>query len=214
MDQKIALTQRVDINPATKERRDCLDQRWAPFLEQLGFGVVPVPNGLKDPVGWFREHNFTGLVLSGGNDLSHLPDANNPSPERDQTETALVEECRQHKIPVVGVCRGLQMVNHILGGSQRRCHNHVATRHALQLAPGADEIWKHAEVNSYHDWGIAADDLADGLQPLCFSEDGMIEAFSSRDQPVWGLMWHPERETPTCNTDQKLFHMMLGNTPR
>ncbi len=211
MEQIIALTQRVSICSRTGERRDCLDQRWAPFLERLGYTVAAVPNCLENPVAWFRTQNCTALILSGGNDLSHVAASDDASQERDQTEIALVAECRQRQLPVVGVCRGLQMINHIFDGTMRRCASHAGSRHSLRLADGADEIWNRTSVNSYHDWGILPEDLAGGLRAVCFSEDGMIEAVVADNMPVWGIMWHPERESPSDDFDIRLFRMMLGS---
>lgn len=211
MNSFVALTQRVEVDPRTNERRDCLDQNWASFLESLGYAVIPVPNGLKNPIEWFRKYNCSGLILSGGNDLSHLPNAQRTAVERDQTETALVGECLMSRTPVIGVCRGLQIINHIFGGTQRPCQGHSDSRHALSFASDTDAIWKHAEVNSFHDWGISKEDLADNLKPLCFSDYDMVEAFEAKDHAVWGLMWHPEREMPKNELDIKIFQMMLGN---
>ena len=52
-DQVVAITQRVDVVSPTGERRDALDQRWASFLERLGYTIAPVPNYLEHPVVWF-----------------------------------------------------------------------------------------------------------------------------------------------------------------
>ncbi len=212
MEQIVALSQRVEVSPLTDERRDCLDQRWAIFMEKLGYGVIPVPNGLDDPADWFRASNFSGLVLSGGNDLHHLAGAQNVSMERDHTERVLVKECLESDIPVVGVCRGLQMINHFFGGTLTRCEGHAGSRHQLHPARGVDEIWKRPSgVNSYHDWGIPDEALAQDLTPLCLTEDDMVEAFVAKACKVWGIMWHPEREKPFQEIDMELFRMMLGS---
>ena len=210
MSSIIALTQRVEVDSRTNERRDCLDQNWAPFLEHIGYTIIPVPNTLSNPIEWFRSYNCSGLILSGGNDLSHLPNARCIAPERDYTETALVGECLQRKIPVIGVCRGFQMINHIFGGTQKACQGHAGSRHVLHFAEGVDDLWKQTEVNSFHDWGVSKEDLADDLKPLCFSDDGMVEAFEGSHGAVWGLMWHPEREQPKNDFDKDIFNMMLG----
>ena len=211
MNSIIALSQRVEVDPRTNERRDCLDQNWAPFFESIGYTILPMPNVLRNPIEWFHSYNCSGLILSGGNDLSHLPNARHIAPERDNTEMALVGECLRQQIPVIGVCRGLQMINHIFGGTQKPCQGHAGLRHALHFAENVDDIWKQVEVNSFHDWGISLEDLADGLKPLCFSDDGMVEAFEGVDHAIWGLMWHPEREIPKTNFDKNIFNMMLGH---
>jgi len=206
----VAITQRVVVDSKTQERRDCLDQNWAPFLEKLGHQASPVPNGLKDPVNWFRKQNINSLILSGGNDLSHLANARDASIERDSTEIALVKYCLQGKLPVIGVCRGLQMINYIFGGVQKPCNGHAGSRHALHMAPGVDEIWHQESVNSFHDWCIPKEDLASNLEALCFTNDGLVEAFKVKGESVWAMMWHPEREEPLREIDIKLFQKLLG----
>ena len=81
--------------------------------------------------------------------------------------------------------------------------------HSLHLAAGANIIWDRSTVNSFHNWGISINDLADNLKPLCFSKDGMVEAFKVNAHSVWGLMWHPERSLAKNNDDIKIFQMML-----
>ena len=211
-DQVVAITQRVDVVSPTGERRDTLDQRWAPFLELLGYTIAPVPNCLEHPAVWFQAQKCTGLIISGGNDLSHLIGSNQAVLERDQTEIALFMECQRRKLPVIGVCRGMQMINHIFGGTQRRCENHAGTRHALHFADGIDKVWKRQSVNSYHDWGIPAEGLAGDLTPLCYSEDGLVEAFVASDMLVSAIMWHPERESSFNELDIQLFRMVLGSS--
>ncbi|WP_200833066.1 gamma-glutamyl-gamma-aminobutyrate hydrolase family protein [Spiribacter sp. SSL99] len=193
------------------ERRDCLDQRWIPLLEALELDPVPIPNGLSNPADWGERQGLSGLILTGGNDIAHMVDARWPAPERDRTETALLEWTAAAGMPVLGVCRGLQMINHHCGGRLVPVDGHVATRHPLQTAGDDRLLATHWEVNSFHDWGIPACDLAASLRPLAWSEDCCIEAAVHKRLPWLAIMWHPERETPFAEADLTLIGRLLND---
>lgn len=200
---RIAITQRVEQVEDRGERRDCLDQAWPTRLEAMGYHPVPVPNALDNPAGWAKTAQIDGLLLTGGNDLSHLPEASNPAPERDRTEQALLDFAAEQSLPVVAHCRGLQMMNVYLGGTLSRCSGHVATRHQIRWRGDNEE--ESSEVNSYHNWGVMKSDLAGKAEVLAVADDGSVEAFRHRELPWLALMWHPEREPSLTSLDRRLI---------
>ena len=206
---RIAITQRVEVVASHGERRDCLDQQWAPFLEALGLVALPVPNNLQSPEQWLDGQAVDGVVLTGGNDLSCLVGGSNQARERDRTEAACLSLARSRRIPVLGVCRGMQMLNHWLGGRLEPVTGHTAVRHQLQGTPFESAFDAFTEVNSFHDWGVPAGGLAPELIPQLFSEDGLIEAFTHKSLPWAGIMWHPEREAPFREADKALFNRIF-----
>lgn len=211
---RIGISQRVEVISSYGERRDCLDQQWFRFLESLGFVPVPVPNSLSDVDGWLTALGIEGLILSGGNDLSHLPDASNASPERDDTERALLEAAQKHGWPVLGVCRGLQMMNVWSGGQLAPVVEHAAVRHPVTSATDANACFRpYREVNSFHNWGVAPAGLAADLLSQLTSPEGDVEAFVHRTLRWAGIMWHPERETPFSEYDKQLFNWIFRGTP-
>lgn len=211
---RIAVTQRVEMVPSHGERRDCLDQRWAGLLENRGLDMVLVPNAVKDVRGWAERQGAGGLLLTGGNDLAHLPDLTNPAPERDATESTLLGWAASDRLPVLGVCRGMQMINHFLGGTLARVPGHVARRHRIRGSADSALFAPYSEVNSFHGWGIAAAGLASDLVALAWSEDGFVEAFRHRHLPWVGIMWHPEREEPGSDLDARLIDATFGSSRR
>ncbi|MDN6857488.1 gamma-glutamyl-gamma-aminobutyrate hydrolase family protein [Pseudomonas sp. CAN2814] len=183
----VAVSQRVDISPATAEVRDGLDQRLSGFLLAAGYLPVPVPNllGAADRQAadslldaWLAAVRPHAIVLSGGNDIAERP-------ERDAVELALLEHAATRHMPVLGICRGMQMLAHWAGTGLRPVSAHVACRHRL-----VGQI--EDEVNSYHCWALA--DCPEGFDALARSEDGCLEAIAHRQLPWQGWMWHPERE--------------------
>lgn len=209
---RIGLTQRVEMT-AHGERRDCLDQQWQALLGQLGYDVVAVPNRLSAPGEWAGRMGLQGLILTGGNDLADLPGASNPAPERDRTEARLLEWATAAGCPVLGVCRGLQLINVWQGGVLTRVDGHVACRHALDVR--ADEVpglTRAGDVNSFHAWGVPADGLGEALELLAGDADGRVEALRHRDNPWLGIMWHPEREQPFAEADLQLIRHHFGGS--
>ncbi len=207
---RIGLTQRVEVS-AHGERRDCLDQRWQVLLGQIGYDVVAVPNRLSDPGEWVARIGLQGLILTGGNDLAELPGASNPAPERDRTEARLLEWAAATDCPVLGVCRGLQLINVWQGGVLGRVDGHVACRHELEICvDGPPGLSREGEVNSFHAWGVPTDGLGEGLEVLARDAGGSIEALRHHTLPWLGIMWHPEREQPFAEVDLQLIRNHFG----
>ena len=206
----IAISQRIDDIPSREERRDALDQRWAARLESIGLVPVPVPNTLCDPVAWSRALGIGGLVLTGGNDIGGT------DPERDRGEGLLLNLAASEDWPVLGICRGLQMINVHLGGNLAPLTGQVAVRHRLHRSVGAPrlllELDAGLEVNSFHAFGIAAEGLAGPLLPVLFDPQGFVEAAEHLTLPWVGLMWHPERE-PAFSAGEHALLLRLFRSP-
>lgn len=201
----VAVSQRVEHYPDRNETRDALDWRMIYFLQHSGYIPVPVPNALctELPDGTFDFHLMndwlatlkpSALVLSGGNDI-------NQSSERDATERQLLKYASQFRLPVLGICRGMQLMANWAGAQLRRVSGHVKTRHCLSGAIAG-------EVNSFHCFSIA--NCPDGFKILAQSEDGEIEAICHESLPWEGWMWHPEREENITSRDLKRIRALFG----
>lgn len=189
---RIAITQRVENVVSYEERRDCLDQRWADLAIFLSASLFPLANLAMNALETTLETLEPDLViLSGGNSITALDkEASDIAPERDAYEAALLDLAVKQKIPVLGVCRGMQMINLHFGGKLQVVENHVAVRHKLK---SHSETTFDDEVNSYHQWGLYDSDIARGFNVLASAEDGSIEAFRHANHEIFGIMWHPER---------------------
>lgn len=191
----IAVSQRVDVIPERGESRDALDQRLIDFLMAAGYLPLPVPNGLQaDLEHWLSAVSPQAIVLSGGNDIGQCP-------ARDQTESRLLDHAQALSLPVLGICRGMQMIAHWSGGVLKPVTGHVRTRHQL-----SGQIV--AEVNSYH--GLALAGCPHGFEVQARSEDGEIEAIRHVSLPWQGWMWHPEREHVFAAHDIDRLKQLFG----
>ncbi|MET9650224.1 gamma-glutamyl-gamma-aminobutyrate hydrolase family protein [Streptomyces sp. NPDC006460] len=148
-----------------------------------------------------------GLVVAGGADVEPVrygaapdPRTGPPSRARDAWELALIEAALASGTPLLGICRGMQLLNVALGGTLiQHLDGHVEAvgvigRHAVKPVPGtlyASLAPELAEVPTYHHQAV--DRLGRGLVPAAYAEDGTVEAVELAG-PAWalGVQWHPE----------------------
>lgn len=176
-----------------------------------------------------------GLLLTGGEDVN--PALYNqvldtlkcdlPNDYRDSLEMALINAAVEGQLPIMAICRGLQILNVCFGGSlifdiptdydtavAHRYPGYVASEHTVTVLPGtllADiSLVNEGTVKSNHHQGI--DDMAETLSGIAFSDDGLIESVQRvnyRNNPfLLGVQWHPERmdyENPLSGKLAKRF---------
>ena len=193
---RIGVTMRVLEAQGYYEPRDALAQNWSSFLHAAlpNAAWLPLPNlGANGIRTYCRNWGVNRLILSGGEDIG-------VSPVRDDTEQELLNWARAGSIPVLGVCRGMQMMAMNAGVSLKPVEGHVRTRHKLL----GDSV---REVNSYHNYGLT--ECPRGFEVTARSEDGEIESIRNSELHWQGWMWHPEREQPLQPNDieniQRLF---------
>lgn len=198
----VGVTQRVDINEQTGEVRDAIDQQLFIWLTDAGFLPVQIPNGLIERVGaldnWIEVVKPNAIILSGGNDIGQCAG-------RDATEAYLIGWCKQNSVPMLGICRGLQVMASYAGSSLQRVEGHVRTRHEL-IFQQTDHNFP-TNVNSYHNW--APVECPVGFVVMAVSEDGSIEAIKHKELPWEAWMWHPERDHPFQPTDTKRINRLF-----
>lgn len=193
--RRIIISQRRDAVAGRDEVRDALDQRLAALLWEVGFLPLPLAAGVADPADYLAALAHDGVLLSGGNDIGSAP-------ARDVLEQAALEHASAHNLPVLGLCRGMQFINHYQGGSLRPMTGHTAVRHRVR-GPLVGDAGR--EVNSYHDQSLLDANLGGELEAVAWADDGVVEALRHRRRPWLGIMWHPERDTPVADLDRALI---------
>ncbi|MBY8200469.1 gamma-glutamyl-gamma-aminobutyrate hydrolase family protein [Vibrio fluvialis] len=207
--KRIGLTQRVDIISSYGERRDALDQQWYSLLLEMNMLPFPLPNiSPRYTANLVEELQLDGIVFTGGNSLCHLDElANDRASERDAFELALIEYTQKKGLPIFGVCRGMQIINHYFGGKLHPIKGHIAVNHEILSLNKAIPLPKI--VNSFHGWAVSCDGLGLNLKPIAKDINGNIEGFIHDTRRVAGIMWHPERVAPFDNLDLQFMKRIL-----
>ncbi|HET7410427.1 MAG TPA: gamma-glutamyl-gamma-aminobutyrate hydrolase family protein [Paracoccaceae bacterium] len=168
-----------------------------------------------------------GLIIGGGDDLSVELYGGRLVPEstfdraRDTLEMALLAEAEERRIPILGVCRGAQLINVVRGGNlhqdifatypdARRLYTPLP-RKRIRIAPGsrlaAIKGTEPSVVNALHSQSV--DRLGEDLRAVAWDEAGIVQAIeSARARFVLGVQWHPEYLV-FSRRDQRLFAALV-----
>lgn len=186
----IGITQRLICNESYYEEREALALDWGKLFHQALFrNFTPLPLSYELDFSHYKSL-LKAVILSGGNDLSFC-NFNALSKKRDLYEEQVIQTCLEEKIPLLGICRGAQMIAHYFNSPITPCQNHVGEHEVFFL----NEKFK---VNSFHNFAI--EKLGEELVELCTAEDKSIEAFRHKEESIFGIMWHIERENGLNNT--------------
>ena len=163
-----------------------------------------------------------GLIFSGGNDLTPEsygaeadPTTNGTNPARDRAELALLTAALERDLPVLAICRGVEVLNVVRGGDLvqhlpdvvgHEEHRAVAgefSEHGVRVSPDSRLGEVRGSVKSHHHQGLGR--LGDGLREVAWAEDGVVEAVEDPGKPfLVGVLWHPE-----AGEDQRLFEQLV-----
>ena len=202
--KRLGLSMRVIKAKGYNEQRDAISHDWFDLLQSWEYTPILIPNKVNELASYLQTLSLDGLILTGGNDLSPElaghPEwkSSDTAALRDDMELRLLKHAEEQEMPVFGVCRGLQFINCFLGGTLVTADPgiHVAKNHSVKFQgnPWGNIFGSKAEVNSYHNYGISSDSLAEKLDPFAFDENGLVEAAVHQNLPIIGCMWHPERD--------------------
>lgn len=200
---KIAITLRLSQAQNYSEKRDALSREWPIFLENIGMFPILVPNSINNVEEFLSEMNPDAIILTGGEDIGK-------NPERDLIEFSLIKYGIKNQLPIFGVCRGMQILNHHFGGSVTftKNKNHVGKNHLVNTNQrlGSNKI----SVNSFHNNVILKSDMSEDFEILAECDsDQTVESFIHKKSLLVGVMWHPERDQNDFNL--KLVERVLRN---
>jgi gamma-glutamyl-gamma-aminobutyrate hydrolase PuuD len=183
--------------------------------------VPPAENAVEETL-----DALDGLILSGGTDIDpeqygavRHAETTVTQPERDRAELALLQAALGREMPVLAICRGMQVFNILHGGGLNQHlpellgherHREVAgifSEHEVRIEPGSRigrVIGAVAAVKSHHHQGL--DRVGTGLDVVGWAEDDSIEAIEDpKHRFAVGVLWHPEE-----GEDKRLFEALVG----
>ena len=230
--------QSIDGIPSGLPQSDVMNQRYYIAVALAGGSPVLIPLLDDEPEALEGAYQACdGILIPGGVDMDPANFAESPhdklgrtDPARDRVELQLTHWAVRDRKPLLGLCRGLQVINVALGGSlyqdlEAQCpdaikHDYFPTHgfersylaHDVELTRGSrlrslmelDRI----RVNSMHHQGIKA--LAPALTASAVAPDGLIEAVESADDHfLLGVQWHPEVFEMTDPHTRHVFHAFI-----
>ena len=193
MKKKLVVTMRELTINGNEEIYDSIDQNFFLFSKLCNFEIFLLPNRYKI-LEDINLNFFDGIILSGGGDISQI---SKKKTKRDKLEKDLMEFSVKKKKPLLGICRGMQVIQNFFGVKLEKVKNHVNKRHNISY------LNTKIKVNSFHNFGSYI--TKDCLKVLARSDDNVIESVQHNKLPIMGIMWHPEREKKIKQFDINLF---------
>lgn len=205
-------TKRENLDPS----KITLLENYTKSILRAGGTPVLLPVGIHPDQAEVLALRLDGLLLSGGGDIDPAiyhgrahPNVNSVDPDRDTLELALVAAARKHNIPLLGICRGMQLINVAFGGS---LYTHLpdhfpdgAIQHSntaftkiahpvnIQIGTRLASILRQPllQVNSLHHQGLKR--LGSGLTATALATDDLVEGVETNNgHYLMGVQWHPE----------------------
>lgn len=219
---RIALTVSASPTAANLASRE----HYVRALHEAGAEVIVVEPGDAIP------DDADGICFSGGGDIA--PErygemdresvCENVIPERDELELGAARRALGADLPVLGICRGFQVLNVALGGKLaldvrgHQARGDAVIEHRLAAAPGSKLALATSaaelRVNSRHHQAVMPDQLAPRLRATVL-HDGLVEAFeSTAHRWVIGVQWHPERTAEVDPAAARIFDAFVAEASR
>ena len=176
--KSVIVSQRVDIIAGRNEIRDSVDQELLNWIIEAGYLPMQISNILFDYNSKLLNEFIylskpSGIILSGGNDIGEFTN-------RDKTEYFLIEYAAKNNIPLLGICRGFQILAKWDGGELHCFDNHISEKHSL-IFNGDD--WPN-EIKCYHKWGLIKE--TPNFINSAHTQDGSIEAIKHKELKIEG----------------------------
>ena len=228
---------RIGISANRKDGLSCLAETYVQAVADAGGAPVIIPAITDLSLLTSIVEGIDGLVMSGGADINPLFVNEDPIPQlqdvdtyRDEFDLMLIRLATNRQIPIMGICRGHQLMNIAFGGtiyqdiysqatgspikhSQKQAREYPS--HAVSLTSGKNPIRdilggaNEIMVNSFHHQAVK--DIAPGFMELAKASDGIDEAIGHPEKPIFSIQWHPEAMEEIDEKAKALFRYHVEN---
>lgn len=228
---------RIGISANRKDGLSCLAETYVQAVADAGGAPVIIPALTDLSLLTSIVEGIDGLVMSGGSDINPLFVNEDPIPQlqdvdtyRDEFDLMLIRLATNRQIPIMGICRGHQLMNIAFGGtiyqdiysqatgspikhSQKQAREYPS--HAVSLTSGKNPIRdilggaNEIMVNSFHHQAVK--DIAPGFMELAKASDGIDEAIGHPEKPIFSIQWHPEAMEEIDEKAKALFRYHVEN---
>ena len=197
---KIALSMGQVYIKERNETRDFIDNKLFFFLKECfnceiylinNFNKINKKN-ILNLRNYLTRNKINFIVLRGGEDIGN-------NKFRDFTEINLLKYSIQKNIPLLGLCRGMQLINLFFKGKLKKIEGHIKKKNKLYLKSEK----KYRKVTCFHGNGIKK--LGNGFFVMHKSYDNEVESIKHKNKKILGIMWHPERFKNFQKSDIKLI---------
>lgn len=204
---------------------DGLENNYTKYFASFGLNLFPLSNICPNIDYFVDTIKPSGIILSGGGDVdAKLYGGENLknqviSKYRDYTESKLLQLAISRKIPVFGICRGMQFINVYFKGKLVDMNNNSQLvhspnkKHKIELIDqNLIHLYGNNEciTNSFHNRGMMKNSLGKNIKPFAIYRDlGLIEGLYHEKYPIAGIQWHPERNKSCTNIDNILISSFI-----
>jgi gamma-glutamyl-gamma-aminobutyrate hydrolase PuuD len=199
----VIVNPKVIINKKRNEVNDVIDHSLIRWLKNNSYNPIVLPNQTikqsnKIIVSFLKKLNPKGIVLSGGNDVDKKS-------IRYEMQLLLIKYSQNYKIPLLGICQGMQMMGVLNKSKLIKVKNHVRKNH--KLINLTKENFPSV-VNSYHDYALNS--CPKNFSITTTTNKGDIESIKHKKLKIEGWMWHPERDKQTNKVNNFRLKKLFG----
>ena len=186
------------------ENRDSISSDWSNFIMKFfpGSTFIFIPNIEEDVINYIINENINVVIFTGGDDIGQFP-------LRDKTENILIDYTVRKNIPIIAICRGLQLIHNYFDGetvlgSPDFQKIHKSARHFIETQGMIKD------VNSFHSNVLDEKSISDKFEIFARCQaDRTIEGI--RNENILAMMWHPERDNKNARWTKQLIEEFLNN---